>query len=84
MQSWRVSSRAPISLITKRRLAATEALQAGHRAAGRGIEAAACEIRAQALREAIAIIRARALPALETYQSQGVRHAERPERSTSR
>ncbi|WP_331326525.1 hypothetical protein [Methylobacterium fujisawaense] len=64
-------------LIIERRLAETEQLVASHRSAGRGIEAAACEIRAQAFREALAIIRGRALPALRMHQHQGTRTAER-------
>lgn len=50
----------------------------------RGIEAAVREIRAQALREAAVIIRARARPVLEIHQSRGLRRTERPERSPSR
>lgn len=64
-------------LIIERRLAETEQMRAVHRSAGRGIEAAACEIRAQAFREALAIIRGRSLPALRMHQSQGVRSAEK-------
>lgn len=58
------------------RLAATERLQGAHRSAGRGIEAAACEIRAQAFREAIAVLKGKALAPLRMYQLAGVRTAE--------
>lgn len=64
-------------LIIERRLAETERVQDMHRLAGRGIEAAACEIRIQAFREALAIIRGRALPAMRMHQRMGTRSAER-------
>lgn len=58
------------------RFAATEALQRRHRDAGRRIEAAACAIRAQALREAKAVFEGKAMPALRAYVRGGRHDAE--------
>lgn len=59
-----------------RRQALAENDRSAHRGAGRHIEAAACEIRIQALREAGAIVKVQALPPNQMRQSGGRRSAE--------
>ncbi len=64
------------------RLARTEAIQVEHRRAGRGIEAAACAVRAQALQEALADLDGEVADALHAFVRSGaytvLRQALRP------
>lgn len=66
-----------IELLRRQTLAEND--RSGHRAAGRHIEAAACEIRIQALREARAIVKGKPLPPNQMVQSGWRRSAEMPE-----
>lgn len=59
------------------RARASEQAGADYRGRKQSIEACACEIRAQAFREAVALLRERELEPLRSFVSHGMRTAER-------